>query len=153
MSKASFKVFITSLIIFISGSSFMPANNYETIEWLTLEEAMKRSEEQHKPVFVDVLTDWCGWCKHMDKNTFQSPRVMEYVANNYLAVRLNPEEKGTVTYKKEKMTKRQFARKFGVNSYPTILLLDAKKAGQAKIGYKEAEDFIEMLEEYKKRRR
>jgi thiol:disulfide interchange protein len=41
------------------------------INWLSLEEASSLYESNPKPMFIDVYTDWCGWCKKMDASTFQ----------------------------------------------------------------------------------
>ena len=34
------------------------------------EEALEASKTEKRKIFIDVYTDWCGWCKVMDKNTF-----------------------------------------------------------------------------------
>ena len=42
----------------------------EKIEWLTIEQAQEQSKkdgDNAKKYFVDCYTDWCGWCKRMDK--------------------------------------------------------------------------------------
>ncbi|MBT8264521.1 MAG: thioredoxin family protein, partial [Muriicola sp.] len=46
----------------------------QEVQWLSLEEAteLATSEKNPKKIFIDVYTDWCGWCKKMDKDTFQN---------------------------------------------------------------------------------
>jgi len=36
-------------------------------EWMTFEEAIEKSKTEKRKIFIDVYTDWCGWCKVMDK--------------------------------------------------------------------------------------
>lgn len=52
---------------------------------------------QPKKVFIDVYTDWCGWCKKMDKSTFTDPAVAAYINKHYYAVKFNAESKAPVT--------------------------------------------------------
>jgi thiol:disulfide interchange protein len=49
----------------------------EKIQWMSIEEAyeLTLTEENPKKIFIDVYTDWCGWCKRMDKATFQNEEV------------------------------------------------------------------------------
>jgi thioredoxin-related protein len=47
---------------------------------------------------MDVYTDWCGWCKVMDKKTFSNPDVIEYVNKNFYAVKLNAEQKDSIRF-------------------------------------------------------
>jgi len=32
------------------------------IKWNTWEEAIEKSKKEKRKIFVDVYTDWCGWC-------------------------------------------------------------------------------------------
>ncbi|HSJ67441.1 MAG TPA: DUF255 domain-containing protein, partial [Anditalea sp.] len=55
------------------------AQKADKINWLTFEEAAAMTEKDPKMIIVDVYTDWCGWCKKMDKGTFTDPTVVEYI--------------------------------------------------------------------------
>ncbi|MFO8054717.1 MAG: DUF255 domain-containing protein [Bacteroidales bacterium] len=68
----------------------------QSIEWMTIEEAVEKSREEPRKIFVDVYTDWCGWCKRMDNNTFKDPEVVEYLNKHFYAVKLDGEETDTI---------------------------------------------------------
>jgi thioredoxin-related protein len=108
-----------------------------TINWMTptqLQEAMK---EKPKKVFIDVYTDWCGWCKKMDASTFVDPVIVQYMNENYYAVKFNAEQKDTLHFNnfafynlapdKPRGT-HLFAYSLldGQMSYPSYALLDEK---------------------------
>lgn len=67
------------------------------IQWITLEEAAKLQETKPRKIMIDVYTDWCGWCKKMDATTFRDAEVVEYVNQNFYAVKLNAEQKEPIT--------------------------------------------------------
>ncbi|MBK7872288.1 MAG: DUF255 domain-containing protein [Saprospiraceae bacterium] len=71
----------------------------DEIKWLTWEEAIKAAEENPKKIFIDVYTDWCGWCKKMDQTTFKDAAVVKYMNENFYAVKFDAEQKGEVQYK------------------------------------------------------
>ena len=58
----------------------------EGIKWLTIEQAAERMKKEPRKIVIDVYTDWCGWCKKMDKNTFTDPKVVALVNKDYYAV-------------------------------------------------------------------
>ena len=45
------------------------------VKWLSFEEAVEKSKTEKRKIFIDVYTDWCGWCKVMDKNTFSEEKI------------------------------------------------------------------------------
>jgi thioredoxin-related protein len=104
------------------------------INWMTWSEVENALEKEKKKVFVDVFTDWCGYCKKMDKTTFKDKGIVTYINENFYAVKFDAEQKETITldgnkYKYIKSGKRgynQLAADLlkGRLSYPTIVFLN-----------------------------
>jgi len=120
------------------------------VKWLTLEEAFAKNQESPRKIFIDVYTDWCGWCKVMDKNTFAHPEVAAYLNTNYYPVKLNAEGKApikigeqTFTFDAQQGTHQiAVALLQGKLSYPTVVYLDEKfQMIQPLPGYMDAPTF------------
>lgn len=94
------------------------------IQWMTLDQAQAASKKKPKKYFVDVYTDWCGWCKVMDKKTFSDSKIAEYANKKYYAIKLNAESPNPVTYQGRTITERELAAAWGVTGYPTTVYLD-----------------------------
>ncbi|HEX8547804.1 MAG TPA: thioredoxin fold domain-containing protein [Cytophagaceae bacterium] len=100
-------------------------NSVKEVKWLTIEEATKLSEKEPRKIFVDVYTDWCGWCKKMDKSTLKDPAIMAYLNKKYYAVKLNAESSKSINYKGKVMTEGELAtRVFNATGFPTTVYLD-----------------------------
>src|SRR5690606_15282352 len=63
-------------IMLFAGTAFAGDKTKDGINWMTWDEAQVAMKKQPKKVWVDVYTDWCGWCKVMDKKTFSNPEVI-----------------------------------------------------------------------------
>ena len=114
--------------------SFTEYDKKEPINWITIQEAEKLSKKQPRKIVIDIYTDWCGWCKKMDKSTFDDEKTAAYVNKHFYAVKLNAETKEEIvlngkTYK--------FNPQWGVNEiaaellqgnmgYPSTVYLDEK---------------------------
>lgn len=106
------------------------------IKWLTIQEAYALTQKTPRKFVVDVYTDWCGWCKVMDRETFTKPAIVDYVNENYYAVKLNAEQTEDITLGKQTF-KYVSGGSRGVHelaaalmknqmSYPTTVFLDEK---------------------------
>jgi thioredoxin-related protein len=127
------------------------------IQWMGFEEAVAASEKQPKKIFIDVYTEWCGWCKKMDKTTFVDPAVAKYMNENYYPVKFDAESSEPVHYKGVEFVKVMQAPGKGVHqlaaallqnklSYPSYVLLDEEqKLLQVIPGYQEAKMFLPIL--------
>jgi thioredoxin-related protein len=72
--------------------------NAQSIKWYTFEEAVKLNKTAPKKIFIDLYTDWCGWCKVMDRTTFADTVVAKYMTENFYAVKFNAEGKDPVKF-------------------------------------------------------
>ena len=104
------------------------------LQWLTFEQAANMKNKGSKKYLVDVYTDWCGWCKTMDKRTFSDPEVQAYLNKNFHVIKFNAEQKEAVDFRGKKYEWQPAGRR-GVNmlamellgsrlSYPTLVYLD-----------------------------
>ena len=146
------------LVLFLAVGSLATVQAQE-IKWMSLDEALAAQKKKPKPIFMDVYTDWCGPCKMLDKNTFQTKEVSEYISKNYYAVKFNAEGNSEVTYKGKKYTNPQYdaARKgrngihdftmfLKVQGYPSMYILDSK--GEVKspiVGYHTPEQLLPLI--------
>ena len=74
-------------------------SNAQEINWLTIEEAEIANKKEPRKILIDVYTDWCGWCKKMDATTFKDKETVEYLNQKFYCVKLDGEEKDTLTFK------------------------------------------------------
>ncbi len=68
------------------------------INWMSWQEAVEASKENPKKVYIDMYTDWCGWCKKMDQTTFQDQEVVDYMNEHFYAIKFDAEQKDTIIF-------------------------------------------------------
>ncbi len=120
------------LILILLLNSFQVAEDKEAIKWLSFEEAVALQAKEPKKILVDVYTDWCGWCKKMDKNTYTDAEVIKNLNKNYYLVKFNAEQKEEVKFKDKvfKFKAEYKAHELAVSllngqmSYPSTVFLD-----------------------------
>jgi len=72
--------------------------NAQQVKWYTFEEAIALNKKEPRNIMIDVYTDWCGWCKVMDRETFSQPHIAKILNKQFYAVKLNAETKDTIHY-------------------------------------------------------
>jgi len=125
---------LTILLVTCCLSSFK-TQEAEKIQWHSFTEAMQLNQAAPKKIFIDVYTEWCGWCKRMDATTFTNPVIIRYMNAHFYAVKLDAEMKDTVLFSNHtfvnpdptnKRSTHQLASALLNNklSYPTAVYLD-----------------------------
>ncbi len=104
------------------------------IKWLTFEEAIALHKQEPRKLLVDIYTDWCGWCKKMDKDTYSITHISSYINSHFYPIKLNAEQKGDIQFDGKTFQYKTSGRR-GVHemamaltnnklSYPTTVFLD-----------------------------
>jgi len=127
------------------------------IEWLSWEEALQRQRTEPRKLLVDVYTDWCGWCKEMDKKVFAEPAIADYISKNFYAIKLNAEGKGDIAFDGHVFSYDPEQGRRGIHSlavalldgrmsYPSVVYLDEQtKRISVSPGFKPAETYLTEL--------
>ena len=114
--------------------------------WRSWDAGLQAAGASGRPVLVDVYTDWCGWCKRMDRDVYARRDVQEYLARKFVAVKLNAESNETARYRGQTLTARALASQFGVSGYPTTIFLSPTGAYLGNVpGYTGPEKFLQLL--------
>ena len=153
------------MAIFLGSSAFMLQKNTEPkakkaeaspVNWMTFEEAVEKSKVEKKKIFIDVYTDWCGWCKVMDKNTFSEPEIAKYLNENFYPVKFDAEQQEEITFRDRtfkfvpsgKRGYHEFAAALLNNklSYPSVVFLDENfNMIQPLAGYQKPDQFEKIV--------
>jgi thioredoxin-related protein len=125
----------TFFITGISCFAFAGAGDDKEVHWMNFDAAVKLNQQHPKKIFIDVYTQWCGWCKKMDATTYTDPDIISYLNKNYYAVRLDAETADTFHFKEHKFFNiqphtRGYANELayslldGKLGYPTTVYMD-----------------------------
>lgn len=112
-----------------------PVAEVKELPWLKdKDKALAMAKEQKRMIFVDMYTDWCGWCKKLDKDVFMDPEFQK-IALSFVLLKLNGDEES------------ETVQKYEVSGYPTLLFLDAEgKLVEKVVGYRKAAELIEFMQ-------
>jgi len=101
---------------------------------LSYTQALDEARAGNRLVMLDVYTDWCGWCKKLDRETYGDVRVAAAL-KNVISIRVNAEKGG-----------ESVAAKYGVRGFPTVLFLSASGDVVRKVeGYVDADEMLRIV--------
>ena len=116
------------------------------VAWRGWNEGLAAASGGSKPVIVDVYTDWCGWCKRMDRDVYARSDVSEYLNQHFVMVRLNAESAERVSYAGRSLTARALSGGFEVTGYPTTIFLKPDGTHLVNVpGYIPADKFLKLV--------
>lgn len=133
----------------------------EEIKWMTFEEAQEAQKVEKRKIFVDMYTDWCGWCKRMDATTFKDSDIVQKINSEYYPVKFNAETNEIIEFngEKYKLIRRgkkkyhelavEFVKKSSrpTLSFPTYIFInEGLEIIQPIKGYKKVEQLMPILD-------
>jgi thioredoxin-related protein len=152
--------FIVLSLLTIAAFIFSAATSVPhegTVQWMTFEQAVEKSKVEKRKIFIDVYTDWCGWCKVMDKNTFSEPKIAKILNEQFYPVKFDAEQRENVVFNgvtfkfvpSGNKGYHELAAALMNNklSYPTVVFLDGNFAMITPVpGYQKPEDFHKVVQ-------
>lgn len=115
----------------------------EELKWLNFEEGWAKAKAEKKPLLVDFYTNWCGWCKRMDRDTYGNTAVQGKLADKWVLVKVNAESNREFTLDGKTLTDRKVAMSYKVTGYPSTVILPAPDASPvSRTGYINTEQML-----------
>lgn len=134
-------------LIIISGCG----KSGDNLDWKTdLNQALNQAKKENKVVLINFTgSDWCQWCKRLSEEVFSKEEFEEFARKNLILVKIDfPRniEQSNAT----KFYNQQLASIYGVEGFPTIILLDKNGQGILKTGYIQggADNYIQHLKQF-----
>ena len=84
---------LTSLILF-----FAHAQENQSLNTYTFAEAEQLQEEEERPYFIFIHTDWCRYCLGMRNNVFTNPSVIKILNKSFYLIIFNAENEEDVFF-------------------------------------------------------
>jgi thiol-disulfide isomerase/thioredoxin len=110
----------------------------QSVSWHSgnFEDAINKAKSDNKYVFVDCYTDWCTWCKVMDKETFTDPQTSDFMNNQFISLKLDM----------EKPEQAELGAKYRVRIFPSFLVFNSEGTLVYRIhGFRKAPDLMHEL--------
>ncbi|PCJ65593.1 MAG: hypothetical protein COA58_09300 [Bacteroidetes bacterium] len=147
--KNTFKLLI--LLPLLLGASSPNDVQEGKINWVDFNTGFALAQNEGKIAIIDCYTEWCGWCKVMDKKTFTNQRVIDRINEKYVAIKFNPELPGKYNIgATDSVSGRQLLMGLSNNKpsgYPTFFYFVPQNKKMFQVaGYKDVKDLIEILD-------
>ena len=121
--------------LLLTGFLLLNSLGFSQTKWFdgTWQQAAAQAQKENKYLFIDCYTDWCGWCKVADKNTFPAKEVSGILNSKFISVKVDMERGDGVA----------LGARYRVLGYPSYLMFtpEGKLAGKMFGYFENPEDF------------
>lgn len=131
----------------------------EALDWETdFKKASSAARASGKYIMLDFSgSDWCGWCIQLEKEVFSQDAFKDFAEKNLVCVLVDFPRKKKQTRELEQQN-WNLATKYGIQGYPTIIILSPDGEPVGKTGYlqggpvKYAQHLNDIIERHKAKR-
>lgn len=149
----------SSVIFLLTAGSFTEKaaenapkiGNENELHWMNFNEGYSIAKKNKKIALIDTYTDWCGWCKKMDRDTYTNPEVISKINKHFIPIKFNPEIRD-VKYNLEGKEYTGFELHSIISNrhqsgYPTTYFIITKKNRvMIEEGYQDPKNFLATLD-------
>ena len=136
LSSGCAKSSIMSLLRSDSNEAAVPRSDWHELMVV----AQRKSAQTGKPILVDFTgSDWCHWCVKLKEDVFETETFKKWAVENVILLELDYPK--SVEQRPEiKQQNADMAERYNIDSYPTVLLLEANGDVLGKLGYQAEPD-------------
>ena len=126
---------LSTLLAVVVSAIFLPlAAASQEISWQKFDSGMAMAKEQNKNVFLYFHAEWCSYCKKMERTTFKKPKVIDYINQNFIAIKVDSDREQKVS------------NNYNVRGLPTLWFLKSDHTRISNLpGYVDAKTFGTIL--------
>jgi thioredoxin-related protein len=141
MRRSTVSLFVVLLLLWTATAALAA-----DVHWQGWDAGLAAAKGGKRYILVDVYTDWCGWCKRMDREVYARDDIRDYLERHFVTVRLNAESNESMTFQGEARTARGIASGYRVTGYPTTIFLSPEGEHLANVpNYVPADRFLLLL--------
>jgi thioredoxin-related protein len=146
-------IYISLFLVIVLSAGPISRINAQTrtssLYWYSWDDGVSAARRGGKKIIIDVYTNYCGWCKKMDKESYGNPTIQGLLNEDFIPIKLDAESRALVTFGDDQLTEAEVAKRFGVDGYPTTLVFDEQlKLIRTESGYIEPKIFYYFLKYY-----
>ena len=143
---------ISTLLVFLSAFSISLGQEVGFTE--DAPKAIQQAQAENKDViFLFTGSDWCPPCKKLEKEVLSEKEFLDGISKEYVLIKLDfpknsPQDPKLTTQNEE------YSKKYGIDSFPTLVLTDSKLVPFAFAGYETGGhlNYLELLQNARKLR-
>ncbi|MEP7168582.1 MAG: DUF255 domain-containing protein, partial [Bacteroidota bacterium] len=92
-NKIFYRLFILFIFVLFTAASTIPdAGDGISFFEGTWQDALVKSANENKLIFLDLSTSWCGYCKKLKQNTFTDKKAGDYFNAKFINIELDAEQ-------------------------------------------------------------
>ena len=144
-------ILLVTIILIALSCSENKTQTPGNLNWTTdLGKAIEKAKTEQKAVLVNFTgSDWCKWCFKLRDEVFSKAEFKKYADENLILVEVDfPQNKPQSN--ETRMYNYSLQQKFGVQGYPTIIIINKDGKPVAKTGYQPGgpQNYINHIKSY-----
>lgn len=141
------KQLVVAIVIAVVGMFCLGVDADDSIWETDFEKASAVAKSSGKYMLLDFSgSDWCGWCIKLDREVFSQSAFKTFAEKNLVCVLVDFPQNKIQSAAVQKQN-AELAKKYGIDGYPTVIILDPNGELAGATGYQEggAENYVEHL--------